>query len=143
TRKAVASLVRPERRLDAPPVSRTQALGYGSNSKRGPASLRNHSVTLTRHGGNLPRHVGRLLRRWSSKLRPLRCCKSSQVRRGSWSQCSKPCWPTRQSFARPSSAISFSIKKVVCISPRDIMCRQLISKHVDDAVRSLVSLVVI
>ena len=43
-------------------------------------------------------------RRWSSRPRPRRCCRSSPARPASWSRCSRPCWRTRRASARPSSA---------------------------------------
>ena len=42
--------------------------------------------------------------RWSSRRRPRRCSRSSQVRPASWSRCSRPCWRMRCASARPSSA---------------------------------------
>ena len=42
-------------------------------------------------------------RRWSSRPRPRRCCRSSQARPGSSSRYSKPCWRMRPASARRSS----------------------------------------
>ena len=39
--------------------------------------------------------------------------RSSAVRRESWSQCSRPCWPTRYASATPSSAICISMRAIL------------------------------
>ena len=43
-------------------------------------------------------------RRWSSRPRPPRCCRSSMPRRAIWRRCSIRCWKRRCGFARPRSA---------------------------------------
>ena len=58
-----------------------------------------------------------------------RCCKSSPVRRASWSRCSRPCWRTRRASARPSSAICSARWRCVprrcdCITRRPPMPRR-------------------
>ena len=51
-------------------------------------------------------------RRWSSRPRPPRCCRSSAVRQAPFGRCSRACSKTRCASARPSSATCLSTRTI-------------------------------
>ena len=57
-------------------------------------------------------------RRWSSRPRPRRCCRSSRTRPGSWSRSSRPCSRTRCAFARLRSETCISAMERFFVSLR-------------------------
>ena len=92
-----------------PVVTRTQVRPFTDkqielvDDLRRPGGDRDRERAAVRRGAGA--HARTCPRRWSSRPRPPRCCRSSAARRASWSRCSRPCWRTRRASARPSSAI--------------------------------------
>ena len=114
------------------------SISRGSGSSRSPTADRTRPH-LRRSGGDRDRKRAAdhrdSGRRWNSRPRPPRCCRSSTPRPAIWRRCSMPSWKRRCGCARPRSASSAPMTVTCCDLSQRAACRRVL-RGVPDANRT-------